>query len=135
VRVGGDDGELRPWNYIYVYSIESRLIINPKRRFFTALDPQLSTEEVLPSFVIAAVSDRYLFKVGPKSETRNPNTKTRKRESETPNPKSKTKNPKLENPKPKTQDQKKTKQKTTQNTKHKTKITKPKPQHPTKSKT
>ena len=25
-RVGGDDGELRPWRYIYVYSIESRLI-------------------------------------------------------------------------------------------------------------
>ena len=23
VRVGGDDGELRPWHYIYVYSIES----------------------------------------------------------------------------------------------------------------
>ena len=27
VRVGGDDGELRPWHYIYVYSIESRLIV------------------------------------------------------------------------------------------------------------
>ena len=27
VRVGGDDGELRPWHYIYVYSIESRLIM------------------------------------------------------------------------------------------------------------
>ena len=26
-RVGGDDGELRPWHYIYVYSIESRLIM------------------------------------------------------------------------------------------------------------
>ena len=26
VRVGGDDGELRPWYYIYVDSIESRLI-------------------------------------------------------------------------------------------------------------
>jgi len=26
MRVGGDDGELRPWYYIYVYSIESRLI-------------------------------------------------------------------------------------------------------------
>jgi len=26
MRVGGDDGELRPWHYIYVYSIESRLI-------------------------------------------------------------------------------------------------------------
>ena len=26
VRVGGDDWELRPWHYIYVYSIESRLI-------------------------------------------------------------------------------------------------------------
>ena len=26
VRVGGHDGEPRPWHYIYVYSIESRLI-------------------------------------------------------------------------------------------------------------
>ena len=26
VRVGGDDGELRPCHYMYVYSIESRLI-------------------------------------------------------------------------------------------------------------
>ena len=26
VRVGGDDGKLRPWHYIYVYSIESRQI-------------------------------------------------------------------------------------------------------------
>ena len=24
MRVGGDDGELRPWHYIYVYSIESK---------------------------------------------------------------------------------------------------------------
>jgi hypothetical protein len=44
-------------------------MMNPKRSFFTALDPQLSTEEVLPSFVIAAVSDRYLFEVSPKPET------------------------------------------------------------------
>ena len=27
VKVGGDDGELRSWHYIYVYSIESRLIM------------------------------------------------------------------------------------------------------------
>jgi len=27
MRVGGDNGELRPWHYIYVYSIESRLIL------------------------------------------------------------------------------------------------------------
>jgi len=27
VRVGGDDGELRPWHYIHVDSIESILII------------------------------------------------------------------------------------------------------------
>ena len=27
MRVGGDDGEHRPWHYIYVYSIESRLIM------------------------------------------------------------------------------------------------------------
>jgi len=27
VRVEGDDRELRPWHYIYVYSIESRLIM------------------------------------------------------------------------------------------------------------
>ena len=30
VRVGGDDGELRPRHYIYVYSIESRLIMRVK---------------------------------------------------------------------------------------------------------
>ena len=24
VRVGGDDGELRPWQYVYVHSIESK---------------------------------------------------------------------------------------------------------------
>ena len=28
MRVGGDDGELRPWHCIYVSSIESRLILN-----------------------------------------------------------------------------------------------------------
>jgi len=27
VRIEGDDGELRPWPYIHVYSIESRLIM------------------------------------------------------------------------------------------------------------
>ena len=27
VRVGGGDGELRQWQYIYVYSIESRLMM------------------------------------------------------------------------------------------------------------
>ena len=26
MRVGGDDGELRPWHYIFAYSIESKLI-------------------------------------------------------------------------------------------------------------
>ena len=26
-RVGGGDGELRPWHYIYAYTIESRLIM------------------------------------------------------------------------------------------------------------
>jgi len=30
VRVGGVDGELRPWHYIYVHSIESRLIMREK---------------------------------------------------------------------------------------------------------
>ena len=30
VRVGGDDGELRSWYYIYVYSIESRLIMRAR---------------------------------------------------------------------------------------------------------
>ena len=29
MRVRGDDGELRPWHYLYVYSIESRLNGNP----------------------------------------------------------------------------------------------------------
>jgi len=32
VRVGGEDGELRPWHYIYVYSIESRLIMRVRGR-------------------------------------------------------------------------------------------------------
>jgi len=27
VRAGGDEGELRPWHFIYVYSTESRLIM------------------------------------------------------------------------------------------------------------
>ena len=27
VRVGGDDGELRPWHYIDVLSVESRLMM------------------------------------------------------------------------------------------------------------
>ena len=27
MRLGGVDGELRPWHYTYVYSIESRLIM------------------------------------------------------------------------------------------------------------
>ena len=27
VKVGGDDGELRSWHYIYVFSIERRLIM------------------------------------------------------------------------------------------------------------
>ena len=30
VRVGGDDGELRPWHYTYVYNIERRLTMTPK---------------------------------------------------------------------------------------------------------
>ena len=30
VGAGGDDGELRPWQYICVYSIESRLIMSSK---------------------------------------------------------------------------------------------------------
>ena len=30
VRVAGDDGELRPWHYVDVYSIESRLIKDSK---------------------------------------------------------------------------------------------------------
>ena len=28
MRVGGDDGELRLWHYIYVYSIRGRLIMS-----------------------------------------------------------------------------------------------------------
>ena len=30
VKVGGHDGELRPWHYIYVYSIERRLIMRDR---------------------------------------------------------------------------------------------------------
>ena len=32
VRVGGNDGELRPWHYIYVYSIENESKGNPTER-------------------------------------------------------------------------------------------------------
>ena len=32
VRVRGDDGELRPWYYIDVYSIESRLDLEEEAR-------------------------------------------------------------------------------------------------------
>jgi hypothetical protein len=28
MRVRGDDGELRPWHFIYVYSIENRLMLH-----------------------------------------------------------------------------------------------------------
>ena len=41
VRVGGDDGELRPWHYIYVYSIESRLIMRVRRRASASLTSRL----------------------------------------------------------------------------------------------
>ena len=51
VRAGGDDGELRPWHYKYVYSIESRLIMTVRNKHMTHdpqhttlnLDPKLST--------------------------------------------------------------------------------------------
>ena len=33
MRVGWDDGDLRPWHYVYLYSIESRLIIEIQARF------------------------------------------------------------------------------------------------------
>ena len=51
MRVGEDDGELRPWYYTYVYSIESKLVLrirydsgsseNPKNR--TAALPSLKS--------------------------------------------------------------------------------------------
>jgi len=31
-RIGGDNGELRPWHYIQVYSIKSRLIIRVQKQ-------------------------------------------------------------------------------------------------------
>ena len=34
MRVAGDDGELRPRHYIYVYSIESRLIMKVRYDLF-----------------------------------------------------------------------------------------------------
>ena len=37
VRVGGDDGELRAWHYIYVYSIEGRLV---RRVIYESKDTQ-----------------------------------------------------------------------------------------------
>ena len=36
VRVEGDDGELRPWHYIHVYSIERRLIMRVRYDSHTA---------------------------------------------------------------------------------------------------
>jgi len=39
-RVGGDDVELRPWHYIYVYSIENRLMMGVR---YDTLDPKLYT--------------------------------------------------------------------------------------------
>ena len=38
VRVGADDGELRPWHFIYLYSIESRLIM--RVRYGSHLHPK-----------------------------------------------------------------------------------------------
>ena len=47
VRVGGVDGEFRPWPYIYVYSIESRLT-NPAG-FITCEDPRPHAWSILIS--------------------------------------------------------------------------------------
>ena len=41
VRVGGDDGELRPWHYIYAYSIESGLIMRDGYRYVHSIERSL----------------------------------------------------------------------------------------------
>jgi len=43
VKVGGDDGELRPWHYIYAFSIEKRLIMSS----FLSLLPQSGLRTIL----------------------------------------------------------------------------------------
>ena len=52
MRVGGDDGQLRPWHYIYVYSIERRLIMRDRNPNLAGVryreaDSPLPAEEAL----------------------------------------------------------------------------------------
>ena len=49
VKVGGDDGELRLWHYIYVYSIESRLIRMNIKETHTGCGPEASDGAVRAS--------------------------------------------------------------------------------------
>ena len=39
VRIGGDDGELRQWHYIYIYSILSRLIMRVRHDSHFLMEP------------------------------------------------------------------------------------------------
>ena len=48
VRAGGDDGELRPWHYIYVHSIESRLIMRVRYDSSSSGNPKFGAA-ALPS--------------------------------------------------------------------------------------
>ena len=41
VRVGGDDGELRPWHYMYVHSIESRLMMRVRYESGSSWNPKV----------------------------------------------------------------------------------------------
>ena len=49
VRVGGDDGELRPWHYIYVYSIESRLIVRVRYDSHVPPPPSIPPADEAPN--------------------------------------------------------------------------------------
>ena len=50
VRVGGDDGDLRPLHYIYLHSIESRLIMRVRYevRHLICRNPQISLRYFIP---------------------------------------------------------------------------------------
>ena len=53
IKVGGDDGELRPWHYIHVCSIDSRLvrrvIYEPKSRWIGSSGNPKVRAAALPS--------------------------------------------------------------------------------------
>ena len=52
VKVGGDDGKIQPWHHMYVYIIESRLIMKARR---CASSSPCHQREGKPSFLIALI--------------------------------------------------------------------------------